>query len=45
MFDCWSPYLRGEDVVAGAARLAARMRFTTVADYVVLPRWKYCRTS
>jgi sugar phosphate isomerase/epimerase len=41
MFDCWSPYLRGEDVTAGAARLAGRMRFTTVADYVVLRRWKY----
>ena len=41
MFDCWSPYLRGEDVAAGAAALAPRMRFTTVADYVVLPRWKY----
>jgi sugar phosphate isomerase/epimerase len=41
MFDCWSAYLRGEDVAAGAAQLAARMKFTTVADYVVLPRWKY----
>ncbi|MEP6918024.1 MAG: sugar phosphate isomerase/epimerase family protein [Acidobacteriota bacterium] len=41
MFDCWSAHLRGEDVAAGAARLAAQMRFTTVADYVVLPRWKY----
>lgn len=41
MFDCWSPYLRGEDVVAAAATLAARMPFTTVADYTVLRRWKY----
>jgi len=41
MYDCWSPYLRGEDVMAGAAQLAARMQLTTVADYVVLPRWKY----
>ena len=41
MYDCWSPYLRGENVAAGAARLAKRMRFTTMADYVVLPRWKY----
>jgi sugar phosphate isomerase/epimerase len=41
MYDCWSPYLRGEDVVAGAARLAPRMQCTTVADYVVLRRWKY----
>jgi sugar phosphate isomerase/epimerase len=41
MFDCWSPYLRGEDVVGWAEKLAGRMSFTTVADYVVLPRWKY----
>ncbi len=41
MFDCWSPYLRGEDVVAAAAALAPRMPFTTVADYKVLRRWKY----
>jgi sugar phosphate isomerase/epimerase len=41
MYDCWSPYLRGEDVVAGVSQLASRMHFTTVADYVVLPRWKY----
>lgn len=41
MYDCWSPYLRGEDVVAGAAQLASRMQVTTVADYVVLRRWKY----
>jgi sugar phosphate isomerase/epimerase len=41
MYDCWSPYLRGEDVTVGAAQLAARMRFTTAADYVVLPRWTY----
>jgi sugar phosphate isomerase/epimerase len=41
MFDCWSPFLRGEDVVAAAAALASRMPFTTVADYKVLRRWKY----
>jgi sugar phosphate isomerase/epimerase len=41
MYDCWSLYLRGEDVAAGAAQLARRMQFTTVADYVTLPRWKY----
>lgn len=41
MFDCWSPWLRGEDVVAAAATLAPRMPFTTVADYTVLRRWKY----
>jgi sugar phosphate isomerase/epimerase len=41
MYDCWSPYLRGEDVVSHAAQLASRMRFTTAADYIVLPRWTY----
>lgn len=41
MFDCWSPFLRGEDVVAAATTLAARMPFTTVADYKRLRRWTY----
>ena len=41
MYDCWSPYLRGEDAAAGAAQLGTRMRCTTVADYIVLPRWQY----
>lgn len=41
MYDCWSPYLRGEDVAAGVRQIAPKMRFTTVADYIVLPRWKY----
>ena len=41
MFDCWSPFLRGEDVVAAAAALAPRVPFTTVADYKLLRRWKY----
>jgi sugar phosphate isomerase/epimerase len=44
MFDCWSPFLRGEDVVAAAAALAPRMSFTTVADYRLLRRWKYLPT-
>lgn len=41
MHDCWSPYLRGEDVAAGARAMANRMRLTTVADYVTLPRARY----
>lgn len=41
MYDCWSIHLMGEDVAAGAAQLAPRMRFTTVADYISLPRWRY----
>lgn len=42
MWDCWSAHLRGEDLVTGATLMAKRMQFTTVADYVVLPRAKYC---
>jgi len=41
MHDCWSPHLRGEDVAAGARAMAKRMRFTTVADYVTVPRARY----
>jgi sugar phosphate isomerase/epimerase len=41
MYDCWSPALRGEDVVAHARALAPRMAMTTAADYIVLPRWQY----
>ena len=41
MYDCWSIHLRGEDIAAGAEQMAARMRFTTVADYITLPRAKY----
>ena len=41
MYDCWSPYLRGEDVAEGARRMARRMQFTTAADYRVLPRARY----
>ena len=43
MFDCWSPFLRGEDVVAAAAALAARMPFTTVADYRLFDGGSICR--
>ncbi len=41
MFDCWSVHLRGEPLGDAARQLAPRMRFTTVADYVVLPRTSY----
>lgn len=40
MYDCWSIYLRGEDIAAGVKAMAPKMRFTTAADYVVLPRGK-----
>ena len=39
-YDCWSVYLLGEDVAAEIRRMAPKMRFTTVADYVVMPRHK-----
>lgn len=41
MYDCWSPYLRGEDIGDGVRRMASRMQFTTVADYRILPRARY----
>lgn len=41
MYDCWSPHLRGEDVIAGVRQMVSRMRFTTVADYVTIPRARY----
>lgn len=41
MYDCWSIHLRGEVVEAGVRTMAPRMRFTTVADYVTLPRTHY----
>ena len=41
MHDCWSVFLRGEDLASGVRQMAPRMRFTTVADYVTIPRDKY----
>lgn len=41
MWDCWSAHLLGESLPAGAEAMAGRMRFTTAADYVVLPRARY----
>jgi sugar phosphate isomerase/epimerase len=41
MYDCWSIHLRGEDISTGVARLGPAMRFTTMADYVTLPRARY----
>jgi sugar phosphate isomerase/epimerase len=41
MYDCWSLHLRGEDIAAGVRQLAPSMKFTTVADYIILPRWQY----
>ena len=41
MYDCWSPFLRGENLADEVAKTAAKMAFTIVADYVVLPRSRY----
>lgn len=40
-FDAWSPALRGEDLYQAALRLAPLTLNTTVADYVLRPRWQY----
>jgi sugar phosphate isomerase/epimerase len=41
MFDAWAPALHGDDIVAGARRMAPHMVHTTVADYVRRPRFRY----
>ncbi len=40
-FDAWAPALQGEDLAATARAFAPSTAFTTVADYVRLPRWRY----
>jgi len=41
MFDAWSPALRGEDLYAAAKKAARLTVYTTAADYVRLPRFRY----
>jgi sugar phosphate isomerase/epimerase len=41
MFDPWSVCLRGEDPVAAARQMAPHAVYTTLADYVRLPRYRY----
>jgi sugar phosphate isomerase/epimerase len=41
-FDAWSPALRGENIVASARRMGKQTRQTVIADYVRLPRARYC---
>jgi sugar phosphate isomerase/epimerase len=41
MVDYWSIHLRGEPLGDDLRQLIPRMRFTTVADYIVLPRFRY----
>jgi len=40
-FDAWAPTLQGDDVAAAARKLAPLTVYTTVADYVRLPRFRY----
>jgi sugar phosphate isomerase/epimerase len=43
-FDAWSPALQGvngEELAAAARKLAPHMAYTTVADYVKQPRFRY----
>ena len=41
MYDAWTPALHGDDLAIAARRLAPHMAYTTVADYVRMPRWHY----
>ena len=41
MFDPWSVCLRGEDPAAAAREMAPHAVYTTLADYVRLPRYQY----
>ncbi len=43
-FDAWSPAvqgLHGDELAAAVRRMAPFMAYTTVADYVALPRYRY----
>lgn len=41
MFDPWSPCLRGEELFETAKTMAPQVVYTTLADYVRLPRVRY----
>lgn len=41
MADPWSPCLRGEELFETAKQLAPHTVYSTLADYVRLPRWQY----
>ncbi|MDQ6707481.1 MAG: sugar phosphate isomerase/epimerase, partial [Acidobacteriota bacterium] len=43
-FDAWAPHLQGisgEDLISAVKRLAPWLAFTTVADYIAHPRFRY----
>lgn len=41
MFDPWSPCLRGEELFETAKSMAKHTGYTTLADYIRLPRFQY----
>lgn len=41
MLDPWSPCLRGEELFETARHAAPNVVYTTLADYICLPRFKY----
>lgn len=43
-FDAWAPFLQGlsgEDLVRAVESIGSRIEFTTVADYVIQPQFRY----
>ena len=41
MFDAWAPALQGTDLAAAVRKIAPYLVHTTVADYVLRPRFRY----
>jgi len=41
LFDAWAPALHGVDIVAAARKLGPMTVHTTIANYVLRPRYKY----
>ena len=41
LFDAWAPALHGVDIVAAARRLGPMTAHTTIANYVLRPRYRY----
>jgi sugar phosphate isomerase/epimerase len=41
MFDAWSPFLHGADLLAAARKMAPLTVHTTIADYQLRPRYRY----
>ncbi|MGB9597236.1 MAG: sugar phosphate isomerase/epimerase family protein [Candidatus Poribacteria bacterium] len=41
MFDAWAPALHGVDIISSVKKLAPFIVHTTIADYVIRPRFKY----